>query len=91
MSIKLAKLPKRAQVKLSINLPPDVHHALTDYATIYQQQYGEAETIQNLIPFIITAFLEADSSFKKARKTLTQNNQELSSPPTHNPTKQGDR
>ena len=90
MSIKLAKLPKRAQVKLSINLPPKVHDSLTDYATIYQQQYGEAETIQNLIPFIIAAFLEADSSFKKTRRLLVQNNQKPSSPPIHNSTEQGD-
>jgi hypothetical protein len=90
MSIKLAKLPKRAQVKLSINLSPKVHDALTDYATIYQQHYGQAETIQNLIPFIIATFLEADSSFKKARKILAQNNQKPSSPPTHNQTEQGD-
>lgn len=88
MSIKLAKLPKRAQIKLSINLPPDLHDALIDYATIYQQHYGQAETIQNLIPFIIAAFLETDSSFKKTRKTLSQNNQSPSTLP--NPTEQGD-
>ena len=73
MSIKLAKLPKRTPVKLTAIFPPDVHSALVDYAKIYEQTYGVQETIEELIPFMVTAFLEGDHAFKKARRELNAN------------------
>ena len=74
MPIKLSKLPKRTPVKITAIFPPEVHRALADYVKIYEQTYGTQEKIEELIPFIVRAFLEGDHAFKKARKALNNHN-----------------
>ena len=66
--LKLAKLPDRTPVKITITLPPDLHQALQQYAGIYRATYGEAESIAELVPFMLGVFLESDRGFAKARK-----------------------
>lgn len=66
--LKLAKLPDRTPVKITITLPPELHQALQQYAGIYRATYGEAESIAELVPFMLGAFLESDRAFAKARK-----------------------
>ena len=68
--LKLAKLPERTPVKITIALNPDLNQALRDYAEIYRAQYGEAESVADLIPFMLGAFLDSDKGFAKARKQL---------------------
>jgi hypothetical protein len=65
--LKLAKLPDRTPVKLTISVTPDVYRALADYAEMYAAQYGQREAIADLIPAMISAFLESDRSFSKGR------------------------
>ena len=65
--LKLPKLPDRVPVKITISLPPDVKHALDDYAAAYEASYGEAESIAELIPFMLQAFLESDRRFARRR------------------------
>jgi len=66
--LKLAKLPDRTPVKISISVSPDLHSALTDYADAYHATYGSAESIAGLIPHMLAAFIESDGAFKKARR-----------------------
>ncbi len=66
--LRLAKLPDRTPVKISINVSPDQHSALTAYADAYHAAYGSAESVAELIPYILAAFIESDSGFKKARR-----------------------
>lgn len=66
MELKLSKLPNRTPMKVTSTFPPEVHSALMDYAQLYEQNYGEKEKIENLVPFMVAAFLEADSGFKKS-------------------------
>ena len=68
MTLKLPQLPKRTPIKVTTIFPPDVHDALMEYAAVYQETYGQKEKVEDLIPFIVAAFLDADSGFKKARK-----------------------
>lgn len=68
--LKLAKLPERTPVKLAINVTPDLHRALTDYATIYNEAYGQSEPLAELIPHMLAAFLASDRHFMKAREAL---------------------
>lgn len=68
--LKLGKLPSRTPVKLTINFLPGIYQMLEDYGRIYEQEYGEKEKIEDLVPYIIEAFLKTDNSFRKARKTL---------------------
>lgn len=65
--LKLAKLPDRTPVKLAITVTPDLHRALSDYAALYAQTYGRDEPIAELIPAMLTAFLESDRSFRRSK------------------------
>lgn len=65
--LKLAKLPDRTPVKLAITVTPDLENALRDYAAIYAQAYGKEEPVVELIPAMLTAFLESDRNFIRAR------------------------
>ena len=68
--LKLRKLPDRTPVKVTIALNPDLNQALRDYAAMYRAEYGEAESVAELIPFMLRAFLESDRGFAKARREL---------------------
>lgn len=68
MTLKLPKLPKRTPVKINIVLNPATHDAMVDYARIYKETYGNKESIEELIPYIVESFLGNDRAFKKARK-----------------------
>jgi hypothetical protein len=66
--LKLGKLPDRTPAKITITLAPELNAALRDYAAIYRDTYGEAESVADLIPFMLQAFLDSDKAFVKARK-----------------------
>jgi hypothetical protein len=65
--LRLAKLPDRTPVKLAIQVTPDLHQALTDYAALYAKAYEREEAIADLIPAMLAAFLDSDRGFAKAR------------------------
>ena len=69
--LKLGKLPDRTPVKITITVSPDLNQALRDYAAIYRATYGEAESVADLIPFMLGAFLESARGFARARKTVS--------------------
>jgi hypothetical protein len=68
--LKLAKLPDRTPVKMTISLSPDLHAALADYAVVYRETYGTDEALGDLIPYMLRAFLDSDRRFAKAREAL---------------------
>lgn len=68
MDLKLAKLPDRTPVKLSITITPDLQAALQSYAVIYAEIYGVEEPVVDLVPAMLAAFLESDRGFVKARE-----------------------
>lgn len=74
MALKLAKLPDRNPTKRTIVLMPELERKLRDYADIYQHSYGEAETIETLIPFMLDAFLDNDRTFANERKQRSSGN-----------------
>jgi hypothetical protein len=69
-AIRLAKIPDRTPVKLTISVSPDLKGALDDYALIYAQTYGRDETIVELVPAMLEAFLATDRAFSKARASI---------------------
>lgn len=72
VDLKLPKLPDRAPVKMTISIPPDLKHALDDYAAAYEAAYGEAEAVADLVPYMLQSFLAGDRGFAKARNVLGQ-------------------
>ena len=69
-ALKLAQLPDRVPVKITITVQPELRKALDDYALLYAQSYGAEEQVAELIPFMLNAFLKADLGFRKGRKSL---------------------
>ncbi len=66
--LKLAKLPDRTPVKVTISMSPDLHQALIQYAEMYRETYGEAERVHELIPAMLENFLEGDRAFARQRR-----------------------
>lgn len=67
--LKLAKLPDRTPVKVSINIMPDLHQALSDYVDIYRQTYGHAEPLGELIPAMLTSFSRAIADLRASERS----------------------
>lgn len=68
--LRLPRLPDRAHVKRTVSFPPEIDAKLRDYAAVYEAAYGQSEPVEELIPYMLERFLDADPSFKKARRTL---------------------
>lgn len=69
-ALKLAQLPDRIPIKLAITVQPDLKKALDDYALLYARNYGAEESVVELIPYMLEAFLKADTAFRAGRKEL---------------------
>jgi len=63
-NLRLPRLPDRTPVKLGIQVTPQLHTDLQAYAALYKEVYDREETITDLIPSILSAFLESDRSFQ---------------------------
>lgn len=66
--IKLARLPDRTPIKITIAVPPELHQALEDYGRVYAEIYEQAEPISELIPAMLASFLEGDKGFARRRR-----------------------
>lgn len=66
--IRLGKLPDRTPVKVTISLSPELNQALLDYAAFYEETYGQAEPVQELIPAMLASFLDGDKLFARRRR-----------------------
>ena len=69
-ALKLAQLPDRIPLKLAITVQPELKKALDDYALLYARNYGAEESVAELIPYMLEAFLKADTAFRTGRKEL---------------------
>lgn len=65
--LQLARLPERTPVKITISVQPDLNQALAEYAVLYEEVYGRAEPVQELIPAMLASFLDADRLFARRR------------------------
>ena len=67
-ALKLAKLPDRTPIKMTIGILPELHVRLEAYAQLYAESYGAAEQIADLIPAMLTLFLDSDREFANAAR-----------------------
>ena len=71
MNLRLSKLPDRTPVKLSITMSPELNTALQDYCKVYRRVYpGQKESVADLIPYMLDAFIQSDRGFAKARREM---------------------
>ena len=81
--LALPKLPERNPVKRTIVCAPELNEALEEYALLYRESYGEAESVETLIPFMLSAFLAKDrafGAFRKAQMTASGDGQSKRKP-----------
>ncbi len=70
-NLKLGKLPDRKPVKYTLTVSAEIAGLLEDYAAIYNQAYGgEAEPVEELIPYLLENFLKADRVFMRERQAF---------------------
>ena len=67
--LTLPKLPDRNPVKRTIVCEPELNKALEEYAELYRAAYGETESVETLVPFMLAAFLARDRAFGAFRKS----------------------
>jgi hypothetical protein len=65
VELKLPKLPDRTPVKLTIIVMPELVRRLQDYAAAYAEAYGQEEPVVELIPAMLTSFLDGDRGFTR--------------------------
>jgi hypothetical protein len=66
--MKLAKLPDRTPVRITFVASPNLAKSLALYAQYYEEIYRQAESISELMPYALEAFLESDRGFLKFRR-----------------------
>ncbi|RKQ89585.1 DUF2274 domain-containing protein [Maricaulis maris] len=66
--LKLGAIPDDRPVKLSIELPADVHRDLVAYAEVLARETGQKNEPAKLIAPMLARFMATDRVFAKARK-----------------------
>ena len=66
--LRIGKLPDLTPVKMTIQVDPELHQLLEDYARIYNESYDGSVRPAALVPSMLSSFLGSDSGFKKARR-----------------------
>lgn len=70
--LRLARLPDRTPIKVTLALDPELHVRLQEYAAIYQETYGETARIEDLAPVMLQKFLDGDRHFRRVRKSYSK-------------------
>lgn len=65
--MKLAKLEDRTPIKLAVIVTPQLHADLQLYAGLYRETYGVEESVADLVPSMLSAFLASDRAFVRRR------------------------
>ncbi|WP_419906505.1 DUF2274 domain-containing protein [Hoeflea sp.] len=63
--LKLKKLPNRETAKITFTASADLQQMLEAYASLYEAEYGERETIIDLIPYMLETFIDSDRNFRQ--------------------------
>lgn len=66
--LKLGKLPDRTPMKMTIHLLPELADDLQRYAAAYEAAYGKSEAVADLIPYMLSSFLDSDRAFARASR-----------------------
>lgn len=69
--LRLAQLPERTPVRLVLHISPNLEEALAAYAALYEEHYGRAETVADLVPAMLESFLASDRTFQSARRRIS--------------------
>lgn len=81
--LKLAKLPDRTPIKITITVGAELNQDLQAYAEAYSEAYqADVEPINELIPYMLQDFLKSDRSFVRAKKEKQKGGEEACKSPS---------
>ena len=66
--LKLSPIPEDRPVKLTIELPAQVHRDLVAYSEVLRRETGKSIEVAKLIPPMLARFMSTDRAFLKARR-----------------------
>ena len=78
--LKLGPIQDDKPVKLTVELPADVHRDLCDYAAVLGHQTGQALEPARLVAPMLDRFMSTDRGFAAARKTGSKANHKKADP-----------
>lgn len=78
--LKLGPIYDDKPVKLTVELPADVHRDLCDYAVVLGQQTGQDLEPARLVAPMLERFMATDRGFATARKTGSRTNRKKADP-----------
>lgn len=67
--LKLGAILDDKPVKLTIDIPAEVHRDLVAYAKVLEQETGQKHEPARLVAPMLARFMATDRAFAKARKT----------------------
>lgn len=68
--LKLARLPDRTPVKLTLLVSPALKARLDAYYELYCATYGDSKAVlEDIVPPMLSSFLTADKAFQRHWKT----------------------
>ncbi len=70
-SLKLGKLPDRETTKITFTASAELNKLLIIYASAYEAEYGLRESITDIVPHMLEAFIKNDRGFHKTNKIST--------------------
>jgi len=69
--LKLGAIPDDKPVKVTMELPADLHRDLVAYADLLARETGQACEPEKLIAPMLARFMATDRGFAKARRTIS--------------------
>ena len=80
MKLKLSAIPDDKPVKLSLELPAEIHRDLVAYAEALSRQTGQKLEPMRLIAPILSRFMSTDRAFMRLQRNKRETSQSPRSP-----------
>lgn len=71
ITLRITEIPDDRPVRMTIQLPADLHRDLVAYAALVRHN-GHSVEPAKLLPHMIRGFIDADRAFQKARRDRPQ-------------------
>ena len=68
MSLKISVIPDDKPVRLTVDLPAQIHRELVAYGEAVQRETGQAVEPAKLIAPMLARFMSSDRGFSKAKR-----------------------
>ncbi|WP_170763691.1 DUF2274 domain-containing protein [Ruegeria lacuscaerulensis] len=79
--LKRGPIHDNKPVKITVELPADVHRNLCDYATVLSHQTGQELEPARLVAPMLAGFTSTDRGFATARKSFSKTDQKKQQQP----------